>query len=149
LPRWRFVGPLALVGVACSDKETADSRQDFENKTQRQLDKIDKRMNELENQTRAQTRMTKQSGSWSSLKDEREQVTAKLKQARDASDDDWQQIKGDLNRSLDKLDTDSRASRTTSRTCSTTNRAAASRPSRLGRLQVRVDLVRQFAHLRR
>jgi hypothetical protein len=53
LPRWRFVGPLALVGVACSDKETADSRQDFENKTQRQLDKIDKRMNELENQVKS------------------------------------------------------------------------------------------------
>jgi ElaB/YqjD/DUF883 family membrane-anchored ribosome-binding protein len=103
LPRWRFVGPLALVGVACSDKETADSRQDFENKTQRQLDKIDKRMNELENQVKSSNADDDAKRELSPLKDEREQVTAKLKQAREASDDDWQQIKGDLNRSLDKL----------------------------------------------
>ena len=93
----------ALVGVACSNKDTSDSRQDFENKSQQQLDKVDKRINDLENQVKSSNADDDAKRELSSLKDEREKVSAKLNQARSASDDDWQRIKGDLNQSLDKL----------------------------------------------
>jgi chromosome segregation ATPase len=99
--------PLALVavlGAACSDDDSDDTRQRYEEEARDRLNRLDDRIRDLEDQVNAGEVDDRIKDELASLKDERDDVEAKLGQIRDSSDEEWEELKADLDRELGGLD---------------------------------------------
>jgi predicted RNase H-like nuclease (RuvC/YqgF family) len=101
------VVPMSLLITAAAsgcggDEET---KEEYQAKVERELEKTDERINELEAKIRDGTgeerrRLEREA---SDLKDERQAVQSKLDELRSAGADDWQEIKGDIDTALSRV----------------------------------------------
>src|SRR3990170_4285226 len=85
----------ALVAGCGDDEET---KEEYEAKVQRELDKTDERIKEFESQSGEATGDAKREleEQTAGLKDERAAVERKLEDLRASSDDEWKKLKPDI-----------------------------------------------------
>ena len=94
---------LAAVASGCGGDE--ETKEEYQAKVERELEKTDERINELEAKIRDGTgegrRQLEREAA--DLKDERQAIQSKLDELRSAGADDWQEIKGDIDTALSRV----------------------------------------------
>jgi cell division protein FtsB len=96
---------LLLVAAASGCGGNEETKEEYEAKVERELDKTDERINELEARIRDGTGEERRQleREAADLKDERQAVQNKLDELRSAGADDWQEIKGDIDTALSRV----------------------------------------------
>jgi septal ring factor EnvC (AmiA/AmiB activator) len=94
---------LAVAVSGCGGDE--ETKEEYQAKVERELDKTDERINELEAKIRDGTGEERRQleREAADLKDERQAVQSKLDELRSAGADDWQEIKGDIDTALSRV----------------------------------------------
>jgi uncharacterized protein YlxW (UPF0749 family) len=94
---------LAAAASGCGGDE--ETKEEYQAKVERELEKTDERLNELEARIRDGTGEERRQleREAADLKDERQAVQNKLDELRSAGADDWQEIKGDIDTALSRV----------------------------------------------
>jgi septal ring factor EnvC (AmiA/AmiB activator) len=94
---------LAAAASGCGGDE--ETKEEYQAKVERELDKTDARINELEARIRDGTGEERREleREAADLKDERQAVQSKLDELRSAGADDWEEIKGDIDTALSRV----------------------------------------------
>jgi hypothetical protein len=94
---------LATAASGCGGDE--ETKEEYQAKVERELEKTDERLNELEARIRDGTGEERRQleREAADLKDERQAVQNKLDKLRSAGADDWQEIKGDIDTALSRV----------------------------------------------
>jgi chromosome segregation ATPase len=93
-----------LIAGACGeDDDAAATRDNVEREAREQIELIDDRIADLEEQVRGTNVDDRVKRELDSLKDERDSLEDKLRQARDDSDGTWQDFKREFNAAMEDL----------------------------------------------